>query len=80
VPPIPESGIVLETKRAEAIMAIIDQPKPSQPGSPVSEQQPLQPGGTPESKLNSLPSSRVNPQTPEIVKDEIGENEEVRHQ
>lgn len=57
-------------------MAIIDQPKPSQPGSPVSEQQPLQPGGTTESKLNSLPSSRVNPQTPEIVKDEIGQDEE----
>lgn len=60
-------------------MAIIDQPKPTRPGSPVADQQPLQPGSTTESGLNSLPSTRVNPQTPEIVKDEMGEDEEVRH-
>ena len=60
-------------------MAIIDQPKPSQPGSPVPDQNPLQPGGVQDSRLNSMPSERSNPQTPEIVKEESGENEEVRH-
>ena len=60
-------------------MATIDQPTPSHPGSPVPDQQPLQPGGVVDSKLNSMPSERSNPQTPEIVKEESRENDEVRH-
>jgi hypothetical protein len=58
------------------MMGIIDQPKPTSPGSPIADQQPLQPGSTTESRLNSLPSTRINPQTPEIVKEEIGEMED----
>ena len=58
-------------------MGTIDQPKPTQPGSPVPDQQPLQPGATTESRLNSSPSTRKNPQSPEIVKEEIGEDEDT---
>jgi hypothetical protein len=60
-------------------MATIDQPKPSEPGSPVPDQQPLQPGGTPDSKPNSFSSQRNNPQTPEITREESGEEEHRRH-
>ena len=59
-------------------MGTIDQPKPTQPGSPVPDQQPIQPGATTDSRLNSAPSTRSNPQTPEIVKEENPEAEEHR--
>ena len=59
-------------------MGTIDQPKPSEPGSHVPDQQPLQPGGTTESRANAFSSQRNNPQTPEIVKEESGEEEHRR--
>jgi hypothetical protein len=59
-------------------MGTIDQPTPTHPGSTVPDQQPLQPGGTTESRLNSMPSTRKNPQTPEIVKEENPEEESER--
>lgn len=59
-------------------MGTIDQPKPTQPGSPVPDQQPMQPGATTDSRLNSASSTRSNPQTPEIVKEENPEGEEHR--
>ena len=57
-------------------MGTIDQPKPSQPGSPVPDQQPIP--GIPDSRLNSASSTRSNPQTPEIVKEENPDAEEHR--
>ncbi len=59
-------------------MGTIDQPKPSAPGSPVADQQPLQPGGTTESEPNTFSAQRNNPQTPEIVKEENPESDEHR--
>ena len=44
-------------------MATINQPKPSQPGSPQPEEQPLQPGQTPAGPSREATSSRTNPQT-----------------
>jgi hypothetical protein len=60
-------------------MGTIDQPKPSEPKSPVPNQQPLQPGGTTESGVNSFSPQRNNPQTPETVREESGEEEHRRH-
>lgn len=51
-------------------MGTIDQPKPSEPKSPVPDQRPLQPGQTDDGRMNSMPGQRKNPQTPEIVKEE----------
>lgn len=59
-------------------MGIIDQPKPSAPGSPIADQQPLQPGGVTDSKVNSFSAERKNPQTPEITREESGEEEHRR--
>ena len=58
-------------------MGTIDQPKPSEPKSPVADQSPLQPGGVVESGVNEFSATRKNPQTPEIVKEEIGEDEDT---
>jgi len=52
-------------------MATIDQPKPSQPGSPQPDQQPLQPGGPVASRENSARTSRPNVKTPEESEREI---------
>lgn len=60
-------------------MGTIDQPKPSEPGSPVPDQQPLQPGGTVDSRANSFSAERKNPQTPEITREESGEEEHRRN-
>lgn len=60
-------------------MGTIDQPKPSEPKSPVPDQRPLQPGTTDDGRLNSLPATRTNPQTPEIVKEEIEEPDVLHH-
>jgi hypothetical protein len=52
-------------------MATIDQPKPSSPGSPQPDQQPLQPGGPERSGTNTARVSRPNPRTPEKTEREI---------
>jgi hypothetical protein len=50
-------------------MGTIDQPKPSQPKSPTGDAQPLQPGGTGESRTNASPEpERPNPQPPDTEK------------
>lgn len=47
-------------------MAIIDQPKPSEPKSPQPEVRPLQPGQTDDGRVNSPdPSRATNLQTPD---------------
>lgn len=46
-------------------MGTINQPKPSAPGSPQPDQQPLQPGGPQESRTNAARPDRPNVRTPE---------------
>ena len=46
-------------------MGTINQPTPSNPGSPQPDRQPLQPGGPVDSHSNSAEPQRNNPQTPE---------------
>lgn len=46
-------------------MAIIDQPKPTEPKSPQPEQRPLQPGQTPDGRTTSASPQRPNLQTPD---------------
>ena len=53
-------------------MAIIDQPKPSQPKSPQPDQQPLQPGGSQTSRQGTANPARPNIQTPDGQKDRNG--------
>jgi hypothetical protein len=60
------SGTLLEMEGAEGkTMATIDQPTPSNPGSPKPDRQPLQPGGPPDSRPNATEPQRPNEQTPE---------------
>jgi hypothetical protein len=59
-------------------MGIVHQPKPSEPKAPVPGQQPLQPGAV-NTTVDSIPATRKNPQTPEIVKEELEEVEVLRH-
>lgn len=46
-------------------MGTINQPKPSQPGTPTSDPQPLQPGNVQDSRLNTANAERPNPESPE---------------
>lgn len=46
-------------------MGTIDQPKPTTPGNPHADPQPLQPGGGPESRSNAPSQTRVNRSEPE---------------
>jgi hypothetical protein len=57
-------------------MAIINQPKPSEPKSPQPDQQPLQPGDAAVSRSNSANQRQPNPQTPDDQEERIrgGEN------
>lgn len=57
-------------------MGTIHQPKPSEPKSPSPDQRPLQPGGV-DASTNAAPATRVNPQAPEILRDELDEAEEA---
>ena len=50
-------------------MAIIDQPKPTNPKSPQPDQQPLQPGGPQVSRSNSPDPKRPNIQVPDEQKE-----------
>ena len=59
-------------------MGTVDQPKPSEPKSPVPDQQPLHPGGMVQSG-NEFIAERSNPQTPEVTRDESGEEEHRHH-
>ena len=52
-------------------MAIINQPKPTEPKSPQPEQQPLQPGEGPRSRSTSADPKRPNPQTPDTQEERI---------
>jgi hypothetical protein len=52
-------------------MGTINQPKPSSPGSPQPDQQPLQPGGPQESRTNAARPDRPNVRTPERSEEEI---------
>ena len=59
-------------------MGIIDQPKPSQTKSPVAERQPLQPGGSIDGgRMSSAPSTRVNSEAPEVLREEMEELDEL---
>jgi hypothetical protein len=60
-------------------MGTVDQPKPTEPKSPVGGQPPLQPGQTDSGLVNRLEPTRKNPQTPEIVKEEFEEPEIPHH-
>ncbi len=46
-------------------MGTIDQPKPTDPKPPQSDQPPLQPGGPQPSRSTSNDPKRVNPQSPD---------------
>ena len=46
-------------------MGTINQPTPSNPGSPRPDQQPLQPGGPQVSRNNTNDVYRSNPQSPD---------------
>src|SRR5438045_937581 len=74
------SASFLRTPRQEDFMGTIDQPKPSRPGSPVPEPRPLQPGTTDDGRMNSTPGTRTNIQTPERIKEEIGETDAHDHE
>ena len=56
-------------------MGIINQPKPSEPGSIVPEQRPLEPGQTTSASAHQASPQRKNLQTPETQK-QFGENDE----
>ena len=58
-------------------MATINQPTPSQPGSPVRDQQPLQPGGTTISSPNTVPAERIHSEAREVLRDELDDAEEL---
>jgi hypothetical protein len=58
-------------------MATINQPKPSQPGAPVRDRQPLQPGGTTISSPNSVPAERIHSNAPDVLRDELDDAEEL---
>jgi hypothetical protein len=60
-------------------MGTIDQPKPTEPKSPVPDVRPLQPGSSDDGRMNSAPATRKNPQTPEIVREEIEPVEVPKH-
>jgi hypothetical protein len=53
-------------------MGTIDQPKPSSPGTPTSDPQPLQPGSVQDSRLNTTSAERPNPESPEKAEREEG--------
>lgn len=52
-------------------MAIINQPKPSEPKSPQPDQQPLQPGDVQRSRSNSANPKQPNVQTPDTQEERI---------
>ena len=60
-------------------MGTTDQPKPSEPKGIQPEQRPLQPGQTPvgDTTRETTPS-RKNPQTPDSLGDNHGQEEEIR--
>jgi hypothetical protein len=60
-------------------MGTIDQPKPTQPKSPVPEQRPLQPGGSDSGSMNTTPATRVRSEAPEVLREEFDEVEEAAH-
>lgn len=53
-------------------MAIVDQPKPSEPKSPQPEQRPLQPGQTESGRIADSSPQRPNIQTPDSQQDKFG--------
>lgn len=58
-------------------MATINQPKPSQPKSPVADQPPLQPGGASHGPLHNAPSTRTMPEAPEVLREELDDAEDT---
>jgi len=60
-------------------MGTIDQPKPSQPKSPSGDQQPLQPGGLVDSSTRSVASTRVTPEAPDALRDELDDVDKAAH-
>lgn len=60
-------------------MGTINQPKPSEPKSPVHDSRPLQPGAVNPGPHISSPSSRVNSDAPEVFRDEMDQVEDIAH-
>ena len=61
----------------EESVGTINQPKPSEPKSPVADQPPLQPGGASSDPMHSNPSTRTMPEADDVRRDELDKLEEA---